>query len=132
MTAPVYYYDHMAQVITGESCPVGSSAIAGMAFYPETGGTFPAFYRGGLFFADHNRNCIWFMPKGANGQPDPTQRVAFAPGAANPVDLQIGPNGDLFYVDFDTSSVRRISAIGGANQPPTARIVANPTAVRCH
>ena len=62
------------QVINGETCPVGSSAIAGMAFYPETGGTFPAFYRGGLFFADHNRNCIWFMPKGTNGQPDPAQR----------------------------------------------------------
>ena len=126
VTPPVFAYDHSAQVINGETCPVGSSAIAGMAFYPETGGTFPAFYRGGLFFADHNRSCIWFMPKGANGQPDPTQRVAFAPGAANPVDLQIGPNGDLFYVDFDTSSVRRITAVGGANQPPTARIVATP------
>jgi uncharacterized repeat protein (TIGR01451 family) len=128
VTPPVFAYDHQVQVISGETCPVGSSAIAGMAFYPETGGTFPAFYRGGLFFADHNRSCIWFMPKGANGQPDPTQRVAFAPGAANPVDLQIGPNGDLFYVDFDTSSVRRITAVGGANQPPTARIIATPPA----
>ena len=96
-----------------------------MAFYPETGGSFPAAYRGGLFFADHNRSCIWFMPKGTNGQPDPNQRQAFAPGAANPVDLQIGPNGDLFYVDFDGGTIRRIAAIG-ANQPPTARIVATP------
>jgi uncharacterized repeat protein (TIGR01451 family) len=96
-----------------------------MAFYPETGGSFPAAYRGGLFFADHNRSCIWFMPKGTNGQPDPAQRQAFAPGAANPVDVQIGPNGDLFYVDFDGGTVRRIAPVG-TNQAPTARIVATP------
>jgi glucose/arabinose dehydrogenase len=124
VTAPVFYYDHAAQVVTGESCPTGSSAIAGMAFYPETGGSFPAAYRGGLFFADHNRSCIWFIPKGTNGQPDPAQRQTFAT-AANPVDLEIGPNGDLFYVDFDTSTIRRISATG-TNQPPTARIIATP------
>ncbi len=125
IAAPVYTYNHSATVITGETCTTGSSAIAGMAFYPEAGGSFPVAYRGGLFFADHNRSCIWFMPKGTDGQPDPTQRQAFAPGAANPVDVQIGPNGDLYYVDFDGGTIRRIAPLG-VNQAPTARIVAVP------
>ncbi|MEO5964884.1 MAG: PQQ-dependent sugar dehydrogenase, partial [Candidatus Limnocylindrales bacterium] len=126
VTAPVFAYDHALPVVTGETCNIGSSAIAGMAFYPDTGGSFPASYRGGLFFADHSRNCIWFIPKGSSGQPDPAQRSVFAPGVANPVDLQVGPGGDLFYVDFETGSIRRISPVG-SNLAPTARIVASPT-----
>ena len=41
------------------------------------------------------------MEKGTNGSPDPGQLKTFVTDAENPVDLQIGPNGDLFYVDFD-------------------------------
>jgi hypothetical protein len=38
-----------------------------MAFY--AGGSYPPSYNGGLFFADHSRRCIWFMPAGVNGVP---------------------------------------------------------------
>ena len=40
----------------------------------------------------------------------PTRRCASRSGAGapNPVDLQIGPGGDLFYVDFDGGTIRRI------------------------
>ena len=126
VAAPIYAYNHSGTVITGETCPTGSSSISGLAFYPETGGSFPAAYRGGLFFTDHSRNCIWFMPKGTNGQPDPAARQAFATAVANPVDLVIGPSSDLFYVDFDGGSIRRITW-AGANQAPTAVIQAVPT-----
>ncbi len=40
------------------------------------------------------------MQKGTNGLPDPAKLETFVAGAATPVDLQIGPNGDLFYVDL--------------------------------
>ena len=46
VTAPYYAYNHSAKVVAGETCPVGSSSIAGMAFYPERA-AFPAAYRGG-------------------------------------------------------------------------------------
>jgi glucose/arabinose dehydrogenase len=108
ITAPVYAYLHGGTVTPGETCPTGSSAIAGMAFYPEVGGTFPAQYQGGLFFADHNRSCIWWMAKGANGQPDPATRAVFEAPAANPVDLEIGADGALYYVDFDGGTIRKI------------------------
>ena len=60
------------------------------------------------------------MFAGANGLPDPATRATFAAGAANPVDLQIGPGGDLFYVDFSGGTIRRIQFTSG-NQAPNCR-----------
>jgi cysteine-rich repeat protein len=82
--------------------------------------------RNALFFADYSRNCIWTMFPDAQGDPDPATRATFAGGAPGPVDLQIGPNGDLFYVNFSNGDVRRIQATG-TNQPPIASLQANPT-----
>jgi len=127
VTAPYYSYNHSAQVVSGESCtdPNGGSAITGLAFY--NGGSYPTSYNGALFFADHSRNCIWVMMPGSNGLPDKTKIANFVMPATNPVDLEIGPGGDLFYVDFDGSTIRRIQYIGSGNQPPVAVISANPT-----
>ena len=112
-------------VVTGDGCPTGGSSTAGIAFYPESGGTFPAAYRGGLFFADYTRNCIWWMAKGADGQPDPATRAVFVSPAAGPVDLEVGPDGALYYVGFN-GTVRRVQFSSG-NQPPTASADAAPT-----
>ncbi|MEO7864023.1 MAG: PQQ-dependent sugar dehydrogenase, partial [Nitrospirales bacterium] len=122
-TPPYFAYGRNQQVVAGETCPTGSSSIAGLAF--NQGGTYPASYQGALFFADFSRKCIWSMFAGANGLPDPATRATFAGGAANPVDLQIGPGGDLFYVDFDGGTIRRIQYTGG-NQAPNAVIQATP------
>jgi glucose/arabinose dehydrogenase len=122
-TAPYFSYSQSQQVVAGETCPTGSSAIAGLAF--NQGGTYPATYQGALFFADNSRDCIWSMLAGANGLPDPATRATFVAGAANPVDLQTGPGGDLFYVDFDGGTIRRIQFTSG-NQAPNAVIQATP------
>ena len=50
----------------------------------------------------------------------------FLTPAANPVDLEIGPNGDLFYVDFTGGTIRRIE-YSATNQPPVASATASPT-----
>src|SRR5262249_17656795 len=63
---------------------------------------------------------------GASGAPDPSTLATFAAGAAGPVDLEIGPGGDLYYVAFDEGTIRRIQSFS-ANQPPVAVIRANPT-----
>jgi glucose/arabinose dehydrogenase len=121
--APQYTYNHNAQVVSGEGCPSGSSSIAGLAFYKT--GPYPDEYDDALFFADFSRDCIWVIQKGANGMPDPATRKTFVAGAANPVDLQIGPNGDLFYVDFDGGTIRRIQYSGATDTtPPTVSGVA--------
>ena len=122
-TPPYFAYRHSQQVVAGETCPIGSSSISGLAF--NQGGNYPAPYQGALFFSDFSRKCIWSMFAGANGLPDLATRATFAAGAENPVDLQIGPGGDLFYVDFNGGTIRRIQYTSG-NQAPHAVIQATP------
>jgi glucose/arabinose dehydrogenase/PKD repeat protein len=128
--APYYTYNHSACVVNYTGCHNGGSSITGVAFYQ--GGSYPAQYNGALFFADHTRNEIWAMLPGTNGSPDPSRLQSFvgvdATGGAagHPVDLKIGPGGDLFYVDMDDGTVHRIT-FTGANQPPTAAVTATPT-----
>jgi glucose/arabinose dehydrogenase len=128
---PYYAYNHDAHVVGGESCPVGSSAISGLAFYP--GGGFPDAYDGALFFSDYGRKCIWAMLPGANGRPDPTKIQVFDSGALNPVNLISGPGGDLYYSNLGASSggsadgsIQRI-VFPHENSPPVADAAANPS-----
>jgi glucose/arabinose dehydrogenase/PKD repeat protein len=130
VTAPYYTYSHSGLVVPGETCPSGGSSTAGVAFYPSAGGSFPADYRGALFFADYTRDCIWVMRAGGNGLPDPANRATFGAQASNPVDLEVNPaTGDLWYADFQggtAGAVRKIR-FAGANTPPTAVAAATPT-----
>jgi glucose/arabinose dehydrogenase/PKD repeat protein len=122
-TEPYYTYNHSAKVVGGESCPTGSSSISGMAFY--TGGSYPDQYDNALFFADYSRRCIWAMRAGGNGLPNPSTIETFDAGAVGPVDLQIGPGGDVYYADLDGGTIRRISYPAG-NGAPTAVATATP------
>ena len=76
------------------------SAISGLAFYE--GGSFPPEYDGALFFADAVRGCIYVMRAGEDGRPDPSKVEPFlTEGGFYPgVDIEVGPEGDLFYVSL--------------------------------
>ena len=126
VVAPAFRYHHNDLVVAGETCSTGSSSIAGVAFGPASGGNYPADYRGALYFADYSRNCIWAVPAGAGGLPDFAQRRTFVAGAAGPVDLEIGPEGDLYYADLNGGTIRHIAYVS-ENQPPVAVATANPT-----
>jgi glucose/arabinose dehydrogenase/PKD repeat protein len=127
VTAPYHAYHHSSRVVPNETCPTGSSSVAGLEFeFSAAQNSYPAEYDDALFFADYSRDCIWAMLKGADGNPAPGQIRTFVAGAANPVNLETGPGGDLFYVDFDGGTIRRIQFFS-ANQPPTAVAVATPT-----
>ena len=67
------------------------------------------------------------MEKGGTILPSPSNIKGFVGGAANPVDLQIGPDGMLYYVDIGGGSIRRIEYTAAVNQPPLAVATANPT-----
>ncbi len=120
---PYYIYTHQQAVVPGETCDDGSSDITGLAFYQ--GGDYPSQYDGALFFADYSRDCIWAMFPGTNGLPDPANIITFA-NAQNPVDLEIGPTGDLFFVNIEQGKIDRFEFAAG-NQPPVAAIQATPT-----
>jgi len=124
VTPPYYTYNHNDLVVPGESCSKGSSSISGLAFYQ--GGSYPSDYNGALFFADYSRNCIWVMFPGPNGLPDPTDIETFDSQASAPVDLEVGPGGDLFYVDLTGGTVRRIRYFAG-DAPPNVVAKASPT-----
>ena len=127
VTSPYFAYHHSNRVVPNETCPTGSSSIAGLEFeFAAAQNSYPAEYDSALFFADYSRDCIWAMLKGADGKPAPGQIRTFVAGAANPVNLENGPSGDLFYVDFDGGTIRRIQYFA-ANQPPTAVAQATPT-----
>ena len=122
---PYFSYRETAPVVPGESCPTGSSSLSGLAFYPS--GNYPAPYHGALFFTDWARHCIWAMLPDASGTPDPTRILTFAAGlAGGAVQLERGPGGDLFYVDYDLGRIQRITYFSD-NQPPVASVVATPT-----
>jgi uncharacterized repeat protein (TIGR01451 family) len=106
VASPFYTYKHSAKVVTGETCPTGSSSISGLAFYGT--GSYPPNYEGALFFADYSRQCVWVMFPDAQGKPVASTRATFIAGAATPVDLQIGPGGDLYYADHAGGTIRRV------------------------
>ncbi|MGH9367102.1 MAG: PQQ-dependent sugar dehydrogenase, partial [Thermoanaerobaculia bacterium] len=120
VTAPVYSYNHSAMVVSGETCPTGSSSISGLAFY--TGSSYPSAYQGALFFSDYSRRCIWAMLPGSGGDPDPANRQTFVAGAIGPAQLVTEPGGDLFYVGHPAGRIHRIQYM-----TPTAVLAANPT-----
>ncbi|MEQ1353553.1 MAG: PQQ-dependent sugar dehydrogenase [Candidatus Acidiferrum sp.] len=119
-TPPFYTYTHDESVVAGDGCSTGSSSIAGMAFY-QGASNYPAPYNGALFFSDYSRKCMWVMFPGGNGDPDPATRAAFAATDFGPVDLQIGPDGNLYYVNFDGGKIMKVkyglSAVAVATSP---------------
>jgi glucose/arabinose dehydrogenase len=107
-TTPLFSYPQIARVVPGETCPLGSSSVTGLAFSVSANGPYPPEYDGALFFADYSRNCIWVMLKGGDNLPNPSAVRTFVTAASSPVDLQISPGGDLYYVDLDGGTVHRV------------------------
>ena len=94
--------------------------ISGITFENSSGDPYPSEYDGALFFTDKLRGCIWAMERNGSTLPDPTHIKTFAANATNPVDLRIGPGGDLYYVDFDDGAIRRVHYAGSQGAAPQA------------
>ncbi len=92
-TDPVYEYDHSTTTPSG-------NAITGGAFYNPGVVAYPASYVGRYFFADVGTGNFIYVLNPADGTVAP-----FVTGANNPVDLDVGPDGALYYL-----------ARGGGNQ----------------
>jgi glucose/arabinose dehydrogenase len=95
-------------ILHGAGCS-HSNVLSGIEFYQ--GGTYPAKYNGALFMADVYDECLWTILPKINGDPKVSTFKLFASGIA-PVDLKVGPGGDIFYVDWFLGQVHRISYTG--------------------
>jgi glucose/arabinose dehydrogenase/PKD repeat protein len=122
-SAPYYAYVHEDPVLADDECGAGGAAISGLAFYDT--GVYPDAYDGALFFADYTRGCIWAMLAGDSGLPDPSRVQLFARGAPDPVQLLIGPGGDLYYTSL-RGELHRVVALG-QNSPPLVSVTATPS-----
>lgn len=107
VTGPLFSYRHTATTPAG-SGPGGfltGFAIAGGAFYPASGGGFPASYAGNYFIADYvSRFVARIDLADGNGG----AAYSFARVAGEPVDVMTGQDGALYVLT--RSSVTRISA----------------------
>ncbi|HET9260692.1 MAG TPA: PQQ-dependent sugar dehydrogenase, partial [Acidimicrobiia bacterium] len=121
VTAPYVAYAHGGPP-DPNGCAGGGASSAGMAFYDQ--GPYPASYDGALFFGDYSYKCIWVMPLGANGQPNPAAASTFLSGIGL-VGLTRGPAGDIFIVDYDQGRILRIS-YPTTNNPPVAVVSGSP------
>lgn len=94
--APLFAYQH------GNSATRGD-AITGGAFYSPATPQFPNDYQGDYFFADFTSGWI-------RRRDQATGVVSlFASGISAPVDLKVGPEGALYYLDRGSDAVYRIS-----------------------
>jgi glucose/arabinose dehydrogenase len=107
--APFFAYPH--QVQPGSSF-VGC-AIVGGSFYNPVTTRFPSSYVGKYFFADYCQDWIRVL--------DPaTKAVAlFASGLEAAVDVQVGNDGAVYYLERNKGLLKRITFSGGFPVPPT-------------
>ncbi len=91
--SPLYYYGHGSGAFLG-------CAITGGTFYNPGTAQFPSAYTGSYFFADY---CGGWINR-ADPATGYTTATTFASGISSPVDLQVGPEGSLYYLARGTGS----------------------------
>ncbi|MEM6315815.1 MAG: PQQ-dependent sugar dehydrogenase, partial [Planctomycetota bacterium] len=121
-TDPLYAYAH----VNG-----GSASITGGTFYRGTGASaFPPEYEGDLFLADYLNQWIRVVDAETGAVSD------FATGVQHALDLDVGPDGALYYMSVFTTNgstgfgrqIYRIGYVGDSNRRPTAVATADTTA----
>ncbi|RKH14704.1 DUF4215 domain-containing protein [Corallococcus sp. CA053C] len=104
LTQPLFAYPHGTGTAAG-------NCIAGGAFYNPPIPAFPSAYVGQYFFADYTNNWI------SRIDPNSGAQSLFATAAAGPVDLDVGPDGALYYLSRGAGQVGRIAYT--ASLPPS-------------
>ena len=93
VTFGAYTYDHT----------VGQTVIGGVVYDALI---YPAAYQGRYFFADYSADWLYYGQLDASGVLQNVQ--LFGTGMGGLVDLELGPDGSLYYAAFDVGEVRRI------------------------
>jgi glucose/arabinose dehydrogenase len=94
---PIFAYRH-----DGDPDATGC-AITGVTFYAPTVAMYPADYVGDYFFADFCNGWI------RRYDPVSDTTSPFASGLTFTVDLQVGPDGNLYYLERGTGSISKIT-----------------------
>ena len=95
----LYEYDH-CQLFCG------STAVTAGVFY--TGSTYPAQYRGMFFFGDYGQGFLRYLRADASHNLVPGSVAELATNADGPVDFEMGPDGNIYYIAINAGEIRRI------------------------
>ena len=113
---PLYYYGHNAQ---------GAAAVTAGSF--PTGSAYPAQYLNTYFFGDYAQNWIKNLNVTASdGFISVTDFGAAADKTNGPVDIETGPEGNIYFIAIYTGELKKITHTLG-NRQPIAEINASPT-----
>jgi cytochrome c len=136
---PLIWYSYDASREFPQLGTGGRSAMAGPVYYADdfqnASRKFPAYFNGKLFIYDWMRDWIFTVTLDGSGNYKSMQR--FLPNAAfsHPIDMQFGPEGDLYLIEYgtgwfqgnDDARLVRIEYNGG-NRKPVVRADADKKA----
>ena len=85
----------------------------------------PARLSGGALLRRLHARLYLGDEKNGNPIPSPGSITTFVDGAANPVNVEFGPDGNLYYVDFDGGTIRKVEP--APLQPPPSAYLSDLT-----
>jgi PKD repeat protein len=112
-TPPVHSYENFSAF---------GAAITGGAFYD--GGNYPPLYSDKLFIGDYALHFIKYLTITATDEVTAVTDFATGDDVFLPVDLAVGPDGNLYYLNIatdlssPTGSINRIVYVGAGNHAP--------------
>jgi len=105
---------------------VGATVIGGVFFQ---GAAYPPEFQNAYFFGDWVAQSISSLRVDPNNELIPASVTTVLSDAGGPVDFELGPDGDLYYLTLDadagSSALRRLRFFPG-NRPPVAQASAAP------
>ncbi len=112
-TSPVYAYGHGSGTSQGY-------AIVGGAFYNPATNSFPSQYAGKYFFMDYVNGWISYVDPTSSNPKTQTNFASNIPStyAGGPVDLEVGPDGALYYLNRLGGGVFKIQYTAAPPPPP--------------
>mmetsp|Transcript_10825 Transcript_10825/g.15312 ORF Transcript_10825/g.15312 Transcript_10825/m.15312 type:complete len:1257 (+) Transcript_10825:147-3917(+) len=114
-------------------CVMSNAAVTSVFVYE--GEAMPEEFRGKLMFADHVKKCVWYFDNDENGNPDTLSRPHILIANVDVIDMQIAPDGTIYFVDYMAARVFRMFeygkgvAEGVETPPPTTAPTAAPFAL---
>ncbi len=114
---PTFSYQHSQPLFAGSACMPDGSSNSAIAFVGNN--SYPARFHNALFLGDFARGCIVAVRAGPDGRPNYAAMEDVVVNAARPMDLEAGPGGDIYYLDYIGGAVHRIRWTGPANPTPT-------------
>jgi glucose/arabinose dehydrogenase len=133
-TFSIYSYQHNDPRYFTGGFNQGSISL-GPVYRSSGAGAFPSVFRESLYFGDYANRWIRRLVFDGAGAVIGDPLFLAAPDAGTIVDLEVGPDGALYYVNIgipwsgsaDTAAVYRVSYAGFTNQSPIVAASATPT-----